>query len=247
MPAQPTVVIEEVLGRSTQGVTEPFICRGDDGETYYVKGHGAGRRSLIAEWVAGHLATAFGLPVADYALAEVPELLVEARVRADIGDLGAGLVFASRKLPNAQELTPTTRDRVPPALARDVLVFDWWLHNEDRHLTELGGNPNLLWDVAGAQLVVIDHNQAFDPGFDPRRFLESHVFADHWNAVFGDHDLRAAYRSRMKAALQCLPDARASMPDAWWWAGEGVPAQLSWEAIAACLERCHRDDFWNLP
>lgn len=48
MSAQPTVVIEEVLGRSTQGVTEPFICRGDDGETYYVKGYGAGRRSLIA-------------------------------------------------------------------------------------------------------------------------------------------------------------------------------------------------------
>ena len=38
MPAQPTVVIEEVLGRSTQGMTRPFICRGDDGEIYYVKG-----------------------------------------------------------------------------------------------------------------------------------------------------------------------------------------------------------------
>jgi hypothetical protein len=88
MPAQPTVVIEEVMGRSTQGMTEPFICRGDDGETYYVKGHGAGRRSLIAEWVAGHLATAFGLPVAEYALAEVPEQLVAAKVRADIGELG---------------------------------------------------------------------------------------------------------------------------------------------------------------
>lgn len=247
MSAQPTVVIEEVLGRSTQGVTEPFICRGDDGETYYVKGYGAGRRSLIAEWVAGHLATAFGLPVADYALAEVPEQLVAAKVRRDIGDLGAGLVFASRKLPNAQELTPTTRDRVHQGLARDVLAFDWWLHNEDRHLTEQGGNPNLLWDVAGAQLVVIDHNQAFDPSFDPQRFLDSHVFADHWNDVFGDHDLRAVYRGRMEAALQCLPAARASMPDSWWWAGEGVPAQISWGAIADCLERCRRDDFWNLP
>lgn len=46
------VVIEQVLGRSCQGVTQPFICVGDDGETYYVKGAGAGRRSLVSEWVA---------------------------------------------------------------------------------------------------------------------------------------------------------------------------------------------------
>jgi hypothetical protein len=247
MLAQPTMFIEEVLGRSTQGITLPFICRGDDGATYYVKGHGAGRRSLIAEWVAGHLASAFGLPVADYALAEVPEQLVAAKVRTDIGDLGAGLVFASRMLSNAQELSPTTKDLVPAQSARDVLVFDWWLHNEDRHLTELGGNPNLLWDVAGAQLVVIDHNQAFDPDFDAQRFLNSHVFASHWNAVLSDHVLRATYRDRMEKALQCLPTARASIPTDWWWAGEGVPANVSWDAIVTCLERCHCDDFWNMP
>lgn len=25
-----------------------------------------------------------------------------------------------------------------------------------------------------------------------------------------------------------------------------VPAGVSWDAISACLERCRRDDFWNL-
>lgn len=247
MPAQPTVVIEEVLGRSTQGVTEPFICRGDDGETYYVKGHGAGRRSLVAEWVAGQLASALGLPVADCALAEVPEQLAAAKVRSDMGDLGAGLVFASRKHPNAQELTPTTRERVPAVLAMDVLVFDWWVHNEDRHLTEFGGNPNLLWDVGGDELVVIDHNQAFDPDFNPERFLSTHVFADHWNAVFSDHDLRTKYKERMEKALERLPAVRASIPDSWWWAGEGVLAKVSWERISECLARCRHEDFWDLP
>jgi hypothetical protein len=44
---------------------------------------------------------------------------------------------------------------VPVALALDVLVFDWWLRNEDRHLTESGGNPNLLWDVTGEQLDIM--------------------------------------------------------------------------------------------
>ena len=36
------VVIEEIIGRSVQGVTRPFICRGDDGIVYFVKGRGAG-------------------------------------------------------------------------------------------------------------------------------------------------------------------------------------------------------------
>jgi hypothetical protein len=241
------VVIEEIQGRSLQGVTRPFICVGDDGDTYYVKGAGAGRRSLICEWVSAHLATAFGLPVAGYVLAEVPEALLTTRVRADLAELGPGLVFASRRLPNVQELNPITRAMVPPSLALDVLVFDWWLHNEDRHLTEHGGNPNLLWDVAGAELAVIDHNQAFDPDFEAARFLETHVFSDEWNFVYGDHDLRAAYEQRMKKALTGLAGLRASIPDSWWWAADDVPANVSWDDISHCLARCDRPDFWNLP
>ena len=44
-----TVRIVEVIGRSVQGITRPFICRGDDGQQYFVKGNGAGRRAFIAE------------------------------------------------------------------------------------------------------------------------------------------------------------------------------------------------------
>jgi hypothetical protein len=244
---QSTVIIEEVLDRSLQGKTEPFICRGDDGEIYYVKGAGAGRRSLICEWVSAQLATSFGLPIAEYAIAEVPVQLISFGVRSDIRELGAGLVFASRRMHHMQELTPTTRDLVPDGTALDLLVFDWWLRNEDRHLTESGGNPNLLWDVTGEQLAVIDHNLAFDPDFNPQKFLESHVFAQHWNAVYGDHLVRAAYSQRMAAALLHLPAIRASIPGSWWWVDDGVPANIAWDAIATCLQRYCRDDFWDLP
>ena len=171
--AIPSVTIEEVLERSPQGMTKPFICRGDDGEIYYVKGAGAGRRSLICEWVAGHLATALGLPVAGYAMAEVPSALILHGTRADIRELGSGLVFASRQIANAQELTLTTRDRVPDSVALDVIVFDWWLQNEDRHLTENGGNPNLLWDMTGEKLAVIDHKLACDPNFNLANLIDT--------------------------------------------------------------------------
>lgn len=73
-----TVQVVEVLRRSEQGMTRPFICRGDDGEIYFVKGVGAGRRSQICEWVAGKLASAFGLPIAPFRLLDVPEELIEA-------------------------------------------------------------------------------------------------------------------------------------------------------------------------
>lgn len=244
---EPTVVIEEILRRSEQGVTRPFVCRGDDGALYYVKGRGAGRRSQICEWVAARLATAFGLPIAEYALAAVPDELIEGQVFPEIKDLGGGIVFASRELSHPQELTVTTRELVSPDLAMDVLVFDWWLHNEDRHMTERGGNPNLLWDMQGDALVVIDHNQAFDRDFSTEHFLESHVFADYWNHIYGDHLERERYQAKLAALLPCLPDIRASIPGSWWFVDDGVPADVTWDEIVTCLDRCRREDFWNTP
>ena len=63
-----TVPIEiiEVIRRSTQGVTKPFICRGDNDKIYFVKGKGAGRRSLVYEWNAGHLGVALDIPIAPF-------------------------------------------------------------------------------------------------------------------------------------------------------------------------------------
>ena len=61
-----TVNIVETISRSIQGITRPFVCRGDDGWLYYVKGHGAGRQALIAEWIAGNLGKRLGLPIPDF-------------------------------------------------------------------------------------------------------------------------------------------------------------------------------------
>ncbi|VAW81982.1 hypothetical protein MNBD_GAMMA13-2163 [hydrothermal vent metagenome] len=71
------VQIVEVLGRSTQGITRLFIYRGEDENTYFVKGTGAGRRSQVCEWIAGNLATELGLPIAPFEIVDVPVELVE--------------------------------------------------------------------------------------------------------------------------------------------------------------------------
>ena len=42
-----TLEVVEIIGRSKQGFTKPYICRCDDGEIYFVKGRSATRRGLI--------------------------------------------------------------------------------------------------------------------------------------------------------------------------------------------------------
>ncbi len=99
-----TVTIVEVIRRSEQGVTEPFVCRGDDENIYFVKGQSAGRESLIKELIVGELAQEFGLPIAPFEILEVPEELVELDSDLNLGDLGFGYCFGSREIPNVDEL-----------------------------------------------------------------------------------------------------------------------------------------------
>ena len=68
-----SLAIVEILERSTQGQTRPFLCRCDDDQLYYVKGRDTGPRSLLSEWLSGHLAQAFGLPVPVFAVAKAPQ------------------------------------------------------------------------------------------------------------------------------------------------------------------------------
>ncbi|MFI3120278.1 MAG: hypothetical protein QX203_09880 [Methylococcaceae bacterium] len=57
------------------------------------------------------------------------------------------------------------------------MIFDLWVENLDRTLTEKGGNPNLLWKTdESAGLYVIDHNLIFDDEFNKADFWVTHAF-----------------------------------------------------------------------
>lgn len=239
------VEIVEILRRSDQGVTRPFICRGDDGNTYFVKGRGAGARSLIAEWICGRLARAFGLPIADFAIVQIPEEFSAPRLIPEFNELGVGPAFGSMALRHVQEISLAHLQDVDVQTQQDVLVFDWWVRNEDRTLTGHGGNPNLLWDQDRKSLVVIDHNQAFDRAFNIQHFLELHVFSEVSQAVFSDFHLRAEYQSRLKAAFVAYGNACSDVPAEWWSNAEGVPVDFDRDAARALLEKCTSEDFWR--
>lgn len=243
-----TVEITEVLRRSEQGMTKPYICRGEDGEVYFVKGTGAGRRSQICEWIAGKLGLAMGLPIAPFTIVDVPEELIELDSELDLTDLGAGPAFGSQRQ-EAMELTAASVLEVPSSLQQDVLAFDWWIRNSDRYLTEKGGNPNLFWEPDSRELVVIDHNQAFAEDFDVENFLKLHVFALQRLNVFGDMLRRRDYNSKFSAVLGDWHGICAGIPGEWFYVDSErtVPVGFSLDATYELLKAYERDNFWDTP
>lgn len=243
--AEPLTIVE-IIERSMQGRTRPFLCRCDDDQFYYVKGRDAGHRSLLCEWLGGQLGRALGLPLPEFVIAQAPRGLLDLHPQGR--DLGALPVFASRRVEHVQELSVSHLSDVDVLLQRDVLVFDWWVRNADRSLTTLSGNPNLLWDAAAERLVVIDHNLAFDPTFDTADFFRTHVFSAQTSHVFQDLVEPQRYAGKLAGALATWQDACKNVPEAWWFADEEQTVRTDFDpdAALAMLKRCTTEEFWRL-
>lgn len=224
--------VVEILRRMEQGRTRPFLVRAEDDALYVAKGRETTQRGLVAEWLCAHLGRALDLPIPPFTLLEVPAELVAA-LGAEGGALGASTAFGSRLESGVQDFAPPQLRNVDMALRRRLLAFDWWVENADRTLSELGGNPNLLWRAAGDALLVIDHNLAFDPDFDETGFFSTHVFRAEADQVFGDLVTRAEMALLLRGALAAFDAALASAPSAWRWIDpeRTLPVQVDWTAL----------------
>lgn len=242
-----TVEIIEIIDRSEQGITLPFICRGEDDNVYFVKGRGAGRRSLICEWIASCLAEKLEIPIAPFALVYVSDDLIRLASRDDLAELGDGVAFGSCRR-SIVELTVSHVMQVPIEIQHDVLAFDWWIRNGDRTQTDLGGNPNLFWDVDDDSLVVLDHNQAFDENFDPTQFKELHPFRSHVSSVFSDMIYRDQYATRFEAAMATWDAICDTIPPEWWFVDNEctIPVDFDRHALKQSLLDCRSNAFWTL-
>ena len=246
------IEIEEVLRRSEQGATKPYICRGADGKLYYVKGRDAGYESLVKEWIAGRLARHLGLPIAPFVFAFVPEELYELGRHINQGGLnlsglGSGILFGSEHIPESNELAFLNIAAISNNLKRDIAAFDWWIMNGDRTLTESGGNPNILWSESNKSAVIIDHNLAFDPEVTLHSQLLSHVFSGSLAEICDDPTLQAGYRSRFAQALSELTNILGDIPPRWHYVDdyETVEIVLSTATVKAVLQRHEMPDFWK--
>lgn len=244
------IVIEEVIKRAEQGQTAPYVCRCDDGHFYFVKSGGLPKRELVAEWLSANMAREVGVPIPEFSLAEVPEELCVRRMGEWMTDLVPGVAFASRRV-EASDFAWSMAQHVPARLRALIAAFDWWIHNADRTLSALGGNPNLLWrqGADGGEVVVFDHNLAFEAGFDIEQFLSSHVFAADLRLLASDRVARQQLREGFEAALRSLEDVCDTIPEAWRFADteQTVPAAWNLPEMVATLERCRNEQtFWNL-
>jgi hypothetical protein len=135
------------------------------------------------------------------------------------------------------------------SLRRDVVVFDYWICNMDRYLGEHGGNPNLFWEPQSEQLVVIDHNQAFDADFSLSEFASTHVFRGDLHQVFSDSAMQQGYQQRLRLALSRWGEICDTVPAEWWWFDdeETIPADFNRDQAYRCLSRIDEEGFWRLP
>lgn len=242
MPQSTPIQIIEITKQANQGFSEPYLCRGENGLNYYVKGRQSGLTSRINEWICAHLGRAFGLPIPEFELAEItPDLL--SVTSTNLQSIGLGLGFASQEVPLTCWLEVAIRSKVDDDLQRKILVFDWWIRNKDRSTS----NTNLLWNSAQQKVTVIDHNLAFDPEFNADEFKSSHIFGHYWDTISSDLVTRSFYQQQLEAALPAFDQAIASIPNEWNWIDleQTIPATLDINQLRNQLLRCTTDDFWR--
>lgn len=246
--APPELEAVEILRRSEQGVCRPFLVRDRQGDIYVVKGVGGpGKAALISELLCVELGLRLGLPLPRYGIMHVPQGLIDFTTIDGAHELEGGPAFASRLVDNATTLLYPQIDQIPPALQQRVLVFDKWVRNGDRRLTDKGGNVNLLLCPAG-RLVVIDHNVAFDMPASDAGILIEHVFSGQKNSL-DDLMVRAEHHAALDTALADWDTITALLPDEWVyrdsWDDESLTSPTLDERLNL-LQRFANDDFWRL-
>jgi hypothetical protein len=138
-----------------EGGSLPGLVEADDLGMYVVKfiGAGQGRKTLVAEVVAGELGRALGLPVPELALVEFDAVIARGEPDQEVQELlkaSGGLNLGMDFLPGSLGFDPLTFE-ADPGFAGRVLWFDALTGNVDRSWR----NPNmLLWH---GRPYLIDH------------------------------------------------------------------------------------------
>ena len=205
-----------------EGGSLPGLVEADDDGLYVVKFRGAGQgpRALVAEWLAGELARAIGLPVPDIVGVEIDPALGDAEPDEEIHDLvraSGGTNLGLDLLPGALAFNPaaaTARALIDADFAADLVWFDAFVTNPDR----TAQNPNLL--VWHGRPWLIDHGAALyvhhtwrDPDEHARRPFER--IADHVMLPYAGSIRAADERCAGTIDVALLNELVKALPDLW--------------------------------
>ena len=110
--------VTEIIRKLEQGRTEPYLCGTNDGNEYVVKGNTALGKGRISETICAHIGKAFELPIPDFEIIDVPEYLLEYDPVLK-REIGCGPAFASRFIPQLQEVNLTVITKIDNLLLQD--------------------------------------------------------------------------------------------------------------------------------
>jgi len=239
-----------IEGRTDEGdgVSRPFKCLDASKNLYYVKSlKQCGAEVLIKEWVCGRLAQTLGLPVADFFFLHVPLELIQGNAEYE-RELGHGIVFGSRHIPSG--VPPTTRilAKAEKKMLSRILLFDWWVQNQDRTLSGVSGNPNFFITLGADEGVgIFDHGMAFDTDFDEDDFWRTHAmrtYREEWSPVH-----RAEATQWLDSACNHVQEFWAELPEQWLFNayGESI-SRLDAHTLCSILQRYRKEEnFWKCP
>jgi len=214
-----TVLATRYVTPLREGGSLPGLVEADDDGLYVVKFRGAGQgvKALVAELVAGAIATAIGLPVPELVLVELDPALGRAEPDSEVRELvtaSGGANVGIDFLPGAFDFAPGRPDGVPASFAADVVWFDALVTNVDR----TPRNPNLL--VWHRRTWLIDHGAALYQHhaaalFAPRAREPFPMIAEHVLLPIAEPIARADERLAARVDDAVIDGALAGVPDAW--------------------------------
>lgn len=213
-----------------QGGSVPALVEADDGELYVLKFHAAaqGRRTLVAELLAGEIGRQLGLRVPELAFIEVAPNFGMGEAHPEIRDIlnaSAGLNLGLRFLPDALEYNPLLKPPPAPEEAAAVVWFDAFVTNVDR----TPRNVNML--LHQQQVWLIDHGSSLffhhSPNWfnQPERALTPFVLVkDHALLRFAGPLPQADTRLKPGLSEAFIDQLVGLLPDAWLLDGAEPPA-----------------------
>jgi hypothetical protein len=223
------------------------VCRAEDNRLYFVKGRGAGHSSLMKEWLAACLARSFELPIPDFEILEVPPDLINEASNGWLADLGEGFAFGSAEISQVTDISFDEAAAIDPALQQRIAVFDWWIKNGDRTLSQHGGNPNIVWQPLERKLWVIDHNLAFDPKITLADQERSHIFGAALTDVIHSRELQDRFVEEFVACLEDWDAFCNAVPERWAYVDDRLTLAINFAPKTALedLRRYRSKSMWE--
>lgn len=231
--------------RTEMGITKPFICKSETNQWFIVKTKKMMPMSqLLAELVGSILAEKIGLPCPKISFVEITTSANQYAPPEWKSDLPLGVAFASHFFEKAKVAKTAQANTLCKQSQKWLYMFDRWILNSDRTASTLGtGNINLLFDEIQQQILVIDHNLAFD---EQASFGE-HIFSPKnrdWRLDWID---KQAFTEKAIDILENFDDIYKSIPDDWFpldeEAFQNMENQI--QRIKQLLTRITEEHYWD--